>query len=773
LPANQIRSFFFVHRPVTAVFISYHFFHFQQLRGNCSMNFGHSPFRKHRSPPRGYSSATFRRTSNLGVCNAARFDLLEPRTLLAVSVVPNYAVTQNWGSGFEGQITLASKQSSAISNWMLAFDYGATITSIWDGKIVSHTGTHYVVSNAGWNSTLAMGGQVEFGFVATPGSGPVKPINYVLNGQPLSGDTSPPPSISIADVSITEGNSGTKNAVFTVTLSAPTQSNVTVNYATRDGSAVAGSAASGDDYIATSGTLTFVAGQTSKSINVAVLGDTIYEPDETFFVDLLSPVGAILSRDTAVGTILNDDAQPGNSGSTIPATITFANTNDWGSGFTGDVAIKNTGPGTIHSWKLQFTFTGNISSIWNGTIVSHSGNTYVVQGASWNADIAPGQSVDFGFTGSTGSTGGAAAALSNYVLTGTVDSGGGNTNGNNSGGGSNNGGSNGGTTGTSSQPLATSQIAWPAQYYAPYVDATLWPLYDFAGTAKSSGLRFFSLAFITADSNNKAAWGGFTAYEVGNSDFDTQMKTNIASLRALGGDVMVSFGGAANQELAQVIIDVPTLAAAYQSVISAYGLTHIDFDIEGAAVADRASIDRRSQAIAALQQTAAAAGHPLSVWFTLPVLPTGLTSDGLYVIQSALKYGVNIAGVNIMTMDYGDGPAPNPAGQMSTYAIDAANSLFAQLNTAYNGTQPTAQIWAKIGLTPMIGMNDLTDEVFTAADAQETLSFAQQHGLGRISIWSLNRDYENSAGALNYVDNFSSSLVQSPLEFSLLLNNLA
>src|SRR5205085_9983961 len=102
------------------------------------------------------------------------------------------------------------------------------------------------------------------------------------------------------------------------------------------------------------------------------------------------------------------------------------------------------------------------------------------------------------------------------------------------------------------------------------------------------------------------------------------------------------------------ITDVPTLTAAYQSVVTAYGLTHIDFDIEGAAVADHASIDRRSQAIAAVQKAAAAAGHPLSVWYTLPVLPTGLTADGLYVIQSALKYGVNIAGVNIMTMDYGD-----------------------------------------------------------------------------------------------------------------------
>ncbi len=383
-----------------------------------------------------------------------------------------------------------------------------------------------------------------------------------------------------------------------------------------------------------------------------------------------------------------------------------------------------------------------------------------MQPANWNTDIAAGQLVDFGFTGSPG---GAAAVLTNFVVTGTLD---------NSTSGGTTGGNTGGTSTTGSQPLSTSTVAWPTHYYAPYVDSTLWPLYDFVGTARTSGVKFFTLAFITADPANKPAWGGFAAYDVGNSDFDMQMKSNITALRSLGGDVMVSFGGAANQELAEVITNVPALTAAYQSVITAYGLTHIDFDIEGAAVADHASIDRRSQAIAQLQQAATAAGRKLDVWFTLPVLPTGLTADGLYVIQSALRYGVNIAGVNMMTMDYGDSAAPNPAGHMGDFAIQAATSLFGQLKTAYNGTQTDAQLWAKIGLTPMIGMNDIQSEVFTQQDAAKMLAFAQQHGIDRISIWSLNRDYQNTSGRINYVDNFSSSLLQSPLEFSLLLNQL-
>jgi hypothetical protein len=714
----------------------------------------YSLFRKHRSPPR--PSLLPRRCSiESRPARRANFESLEPRTLLAGTVLADYAVTQNWGSGFQAQITLTNPQASSVANWTLEFDYGASISSAWDGKITSHVGTHYVVANAGWNSTLAAGGKVSFGFVAAPGTSPTSPMNYALNGKSLSGSTTPAlPSISVADITISEGSSGTKNATFTVTLSSASASAVSVNYATRNGTATAGS-----DYAAASGTLSFAAGQTSKTVNVPVIGDAVFESDETFYLDLSAAVGATLARGTATGTISNDDSQSSTSGSgsALPAAITFTDTSDWGSGFNGYVTIRNTGTSAIHGWKLQFTFGGTISSIWNASIVSHSGTTYVVQAASWNSDIAAGQSVDFGFTASPG---GVAAVLSNFVLSGTTDT-------------SNSGGSTGGSTsGTTNQPLANSQIAWPTHYYAPYVDSTLWPLYDFVGAAKSSGLRFFTLAFITADTANKPAWGGYSAYDVGTSDFDAQMKTNVAALRAIGGDMMVSLGGAAGQELAQVMTNVNALTAAYRSVVTAYGLTHIDFDIEGAAVADRASIDRRSQAIAAVQKAAVAAGHKLDVWLTLPVLPTGLTADGIYVVQSALKYGVNIAGVNIMTMDYGDSAAPSPAGHMGDYATQAATSLFGQLQTAYGGTLTDSQIWAKVGLTPMIGMNDITSEVFTQADAQKILAFAQQHGIDRISIWSLNRDYQNSAGAINYVDNFSSSLVQSPLQFSLLLNQL-
>jgi len=77
---------------------------------------------------------------------------------------------------------------------------------------------------------------------------------------------------------------------------------VTVNYATADGTATAGS-----DYTAKSGSVTFTAGATSRTITVSILGDRTPEPNETFFVNLSSPVNTTIANGQGVGTILNDD----------------------------------------------------------------------------------------------------------------------------------------------------------------------------------------------------------------------------------------------------------------------------------------------------------------------------------------------------------------------------------------------------------------------------------------------------------------------------------
>ena len=121
-----------------------------------------------------------------------------------------------------------------------------------------------------------------------------------------TGTALPTITLSAATASITEGNTASQPLTFTVNLSAASSSAVTVNYATANGTATAGS-----DYTATSGVLTFAAGETSKTVAVSVLGDTVVESNETFTLNLSNPSGATLgSVSSTTATIVNDDSVP-------------------------------------------------------------------------------------------------------------------------------------------------------------------------------------------------------------------------------------------------------------------------------------------------------------------------------------------------------------------------------------------------------------------------------------------------------------------------------
>lgn len=106
------------------------------------------------------------------------------------------------------------------------------------------------------------------------------------------------PSVSINSVTQSGGTSGTTQFIFTVTLSAPSSQTITVNFATADGTAVAG-----NDYYATSGTVTFNPGQTTQTITVTVIGDPMPDPNETFYLNLSNAINAWLANPQGVGTI--------------------------------------------------------------------------------------------------------------------------------------------------------------------------------------------------------------------------------------------------------------------------------------------------------------------------------------------------------------------------------------------------------------------------------------------------------------------------------------
>jgi len=119
----------------------------------------------------------------------------------------------------------------------------------------------------------------------------------------VSIESCPPPTLSVGDVRVTEGDSGTTDALVSLTLDSPTTKPVTVSYATTDGSATAGS-----DYLPAAGTLTIPPGVTATTVRLAVLGDRVLEPDETFSFNVTQAADAVASDGTGVVTIANDDA---------------------------------------------------------------------------------------------------------------------------------------------------------------------------------------------------------------------------------------------------------------------------------------------------------------------------------------------------------------------------------------------------------------------------------------------------------------------------------
>ncbi|WP_257614161.1 chitinase [Arthrobacter sp. 31Y] len=278
--------------------------------------------------------------------------------------------------------------------------------------------------------------------------------------------------------------------------------------------------------------------------------------------------------------------------------------------------------------------------------------------------------------------------------------------------------------------------------FAGYVDVTATPRYAFEQPVNENA-KSVVLSFIVADAKDGCtpSWGTFYSLDGAGSELDLDRR--IARLRQLGGNVAVSFGGLSNKELATACTDDSKLKDAYSSVIDRYELTSIDLDIEGAALADATSIARQAKAVAALQKDRAAAGEQLSVWLTLPVAPTGLTTEGAAAVKQMLAAGLDLAGVNIMTMDYSDSRLPGQSMlQASIAAAEATHSQLDQTYRAANQELGAQTLWRKIGLTPMIGQNDIVADVFSLADAQGLHDFAAEKGIGRMSLWSLNRDAE-------------------------------
>jgi chitinase len=311
-------------------------------------------------------------------------------------------------------------------------------------------------------------------------------------------------------------------------------------------------------------------------------------------------------------------------------------------------------------------------------------------------------------------------------------------------------------------------------WFAPYVDVTLPPQYQFQNTSADPA-RQTVLGFVVASGTGSCSptWGA--AYSLDRAQQYLAVGARIAQMQQDGAQPIVSFGGATHTSLDVACTSEAALTAAYQSVIDRYHLSTIDLDIEAAALSDFPAQRRRAAAIADLQRQARASHRPLSVWLTLPVEPSGLTGDGISVINSMLASGVAISGVNLMTMDFTSPPA---SGQtmldLSESALNSAHDQVAGLLGQYHVQASQAQVWQRLGATIMIGQNDVRGESFTTADASGLVGFARRNGLGRVSMWSLNRDSQCGASfpEIGLLSNSCSGTAQSSLQFATILSGL-
>jgi hypothetical protein len=630
-----------------------------------------------------------------------------------------------------------------------------------------------------WTAPVSNGGSVITGYTITPSVGAAVTVGNVLtanftglaNGTPLTftviatnsaGNSLPSTaSSSVTPAAVPGAPTGVSavagNASATVTWSAPASSG--------------GSAITGYTITPSVGTAVTVGNVLTANFTGLANGTPV-----TFTViatnsagnSLPSTASSSVTPATVPGAPTGVSAVAGNASATVTWTAPVSNggftitgytiTPSVGTAVTVGNVLSGTVTGLTNGTPVTFTViatnsAGNSvastasSSVTPATVPGAPTGVSAVAGnasatVSWSAPVSNGGSVITGYrvTPSVGT-----AVTVGNVLSGTVT---GLTNGTpvtftviaiNSAGNS--------VASTASASVTPAAVPGaPTDIFAPYVDVTLWPPYDIVACANQTNHKFFSLGFLVSNQTNNLSWGGY--YPL-NDLSNTWYLDRVTNLRAIGGNVIFSFGGATGQEIAEVITDIPTLVSTYQTAINLYSMTAVDFDIEGPGLSNLNAIDRRNKALFLLKQQ----NPNLKMSYTLPVAPSGLTAEGIHVIDNMIANNVNINLVNLMTMDYGMNIADMAAAAIS--AVASVNNLLQTKNLTN----------VKVGMTNMIGVNDTPNETFTLQNASTVLTYvnANQY-IGLLSIWSANRDIAQTS-ASSVVSATRSGIVQSQFEF--------
>lgn len=311
---------------------------------------------------------------------------------------------------------------------------------------------------------------------------------------------------------------------------------------------------------------------------------------------------------------------------------------------------------------------------------------------------------------------------------------------------------------------------WPAKFVAPYFDVGLAqfpPLEHMVAPEKGLKVQHFFAAFVQTMTGDRCegAWASAFAVEVGprgwgekKGGVPTYYYEVLNRIRDNGGDWAVSFGGYNGVELADseqcegntTAETVENIKNAYKRVIEATKVSHINFDIEGGSIQTLTHKDThweyRSDALLALMKEM----PHLKISHTFPVLPTGLADDGINYVDMLMRKGVRNDYILAMTMDYGDAVCPtNPNGGGKTMfdcektAMQGLAQQVFNISNKYGrnpGWKSAEDVYPILGSIPMIGQNDVVDEIYTFADAENAVKFYQEAQIGVSSYWAATRD---------------------------------
>jgi len=460
------------------------------------------------------------------------------------------------------------------------------------------------------------------------------------------------------------------------------------------------------------------------------------------------------------------------------ATATFTKTSDWGSGYEGKYTITNGTTAAISGWKVEVDVPSgtSIGTYWD-SLLTKSGQHATFTNRDYNATVAAGASVTFGFVAS------GSGAPTNCTLNGASCSGGttpppgapgapgtptvttrtdtslglswsassGTVTGyrvyegttvratvtgtsatisglgtctthsytvkayNNVGESPASGSVSGTTTGCTTPPPASKRAA-------PY-------LYEGWGSPpnpvtvmNTSGIRWFTMAFILSSGGCNPAWDGSRPLQGG---VDAQA---ISQIRGAGGDVIPSFGGWSGNKLGPNCPDSASLAGAYRKVIDAYGLKSIDIDIENTDEFESEAVqDRVLGALKIIKQN----DPSIQTILTFGTTTTGPNYWGNRLIQRAAALQANVDVFTIMPFDFGGG------NDMYGNTVNASEGLKNSLKSSFGWSDATA--YSHMGISGMNGASDQGEQT-TPAIWTQIRDWAKSKGLARLAFWSVNRD---------------------------------